>query len=611
LLQVLLNRRNQQQFGIAADSGSGWKGMQLRQRELLPNPLSFSCDYSRALRTDSSGSASESTLMDTSMADVPSSIEAKIQPLPASGMEWLAVFGPGAIVASLTIGTGELIFSTRGGALFGYNVLFLFVAISVLKWGLVVTTSRHMVLTGVHPYQRMLELPGPRGWMPLMLLLMSIVCVPIWIAFHAGVIGNLTSWITGTRDVLGGGMDYVWGILILLGVLTLVFVGGYSMLERVQMFIVGALMLSALVTLLLYNPDWMAMLTGVVPKPLTYPSWLADKYPQIADHSVWVEATRYVGVIGGGAFDYLAWTSWVRQKKWGALPSQPNERELQAIADDVEHPVRKWLRAPVVDSTISFALIVGFSAVFVASGSLILGPREVVPDENNLLNLQAEFVTHIHDWLLPLYVSGAFLAMIGTLYGTTEIAVVVADEIVRSFVSGWNSKDALRLKRAVVIWSGVVALSVLGWLLVRQMSVAPRPNGDVLASVAAVEDSSMSSGAKATESIRVAKPRLLLALLTPVSLVTGVLACGLICGLNLWMDRRFLPKPLRMSLLLLVLNSLAAVVFFGIGAKGWWDGHRAGETFIETRWFPLTGLFGMVCLSFIAAGWLNRSRNTE
>lgn len=545
--------------------------------------------------------------MELSTLDIPPNPLATL-PLPQNSVEWLKVFGPGAIVASLTIGTGELIFSTRGGAIFGYDVLFLFVAISILKWALVVTMARHMVLTGVHPYQRMLELPGPRGWMSLMLLIMSIVCVPIWIAFHAGVIGNLTSWITGTRQLLGGGMDYVWGTLILLAVLTLVFVGGYSVLERVQMFIVGALMLSALVTLLLYNPDWIVMLTGVVPKPLHYPAWLPEKYPQIAAHSVWVEATRYVGVIGGGALDYLAWTSWIRQKRWGVLPNQPSQDELQVIARDPQHPVRQWLRAPVVDSTISFALIVGFSAVFVVSGTMILGPKEVVPDENNLLNLQAEFVTHIHDWLLPLYVSGAFFAMLGTLYGTTEIAVVVADEVVRSFIPDWTAKKALRLKKTIVIWSAIVALSVLGTLLIRQMS-ATQSSVDV--QVASMESSDESTVSRPVEPVRVGKPRLLLALLTPVSLITGVLACGLVCGLSIWMDRRFLPIPLRMPKTLLALNILAAAVFFSIGAKGWWDGHQAGKTFIETRWFPLIGLFAMVCLSFVIAGWLNRRQKAE
>ena len=52
--------------------------------------------------------------------------------LPASWLGWLALFGPGAVIASLTIGTGELIFSSRGGALFGYRILFLFLIIFIL-----------------------------------------------------------------------------------------------------------------------------------------------------------------------------------------------------------------------------------------------------------------------------------------------------------------------------------------------------------------------------------------------------------------------------------------------------------------------------------------------
>ena len=48
-----------------------------------------------------------------------------------------------------------------GGALFGYRILFLFVIISILKWGLLLASSRHIMLTGVHPYERMLELLAP------------------------------------------------------------------------------------------------------------------------------------------------------------------------------------------------------------------------------------------------------------------------------------------------------------------------------------------------------------------------------------------------------------------------------------------------------------------
>ena len=65
--------------------------------------------------------------------------------------------------------------------------------------------------------------------------------------------------------------------------------------------------------------------------------------------------------------------------------------------------------------------------MFVASGTLILGPHHKIPDEKNLLNLQSAFVTGIHPWLLPLYVAGAFLTMLGTLYGTLEVACSIAE----------------------------------------------------------------------------------------------------------------------------------------------------------------------------------------
>ena len=67
---------------------------------------------------------------------------------------WIAVFGPGAIIASLTIGTGELIFSSRAGALFGYDILWLFLLTCALKWVLVFSSARHMVVSGVHPFER-------------------------------------------------------------------------------------------------------------------------------------------------------------------------------------------------------------------------------------------------------------------------------------------------------------------------------------------------------------------------------------------------------------------------------------------------------------------------
>ncbi|MCA9076309.1 MAG: Nramp family divalent metal transporter [Planctomycetaceae bacterium] len=514
--------------------------------------------------------------------------------LPRTVIDWLRVFGPGAIIASLTIGTGELIFSTRGGAIFGYDILYVFAIISLLKWSLVVSTSRHMILTGVHPYERMADLPGPRGWMPILLLLIATVSLPIWISFHAGVIGNLTSWITGTRDLLHGGADYLWGAVILAFVLLLSATGGYSVLERVQLFVVTTMVFCAGVTLVLYNPDWLELLLGLVPRRLAYPSWLDDKYPEIARHSLWVETTRYVGVIGGAGFDYLAYTSWLRKKAWGVLPDRATPEQLAEIAADPQHEVRRWINAPFVDCAVSFILIIAFSGVFVASGTIILQPEHVVPNEDNLLNLQSRFVTRIHDVLLPLYVAGAFLTMLGTLYGTIEVGCSIGDEMARSVNANWSDEDALRLKRSVLAWCGFFAMAILVWLVMRQSEAATSQPAAIAFRPTPVEVV-MATGDSTSnvEPVRVGKPRLLMAILTPVNLFTGVLSCGLICIAVIWMDRRWLPPELQPSIWLTLLNSVGALLFLVVGFKGYWEN--------ENRTLVLTSMCGILVLSMLIA----------
>ena len=76
----------------------------------------------------------------------------------------LKIFGPGAIIASVTVGSGETIFASRGGAIFGYSLLWCFVISAVLKGIQVYSGARFITLTGRHPMESWRELPGPKGW---------------------------------------------------------------------------------------------------------------------------------------------------------------------------------------------------------------------------------------------------------------------------------------------------------------------------------------------------------------------------------------------------------------------------------------------------------------
>ncbi|MBK95907.1 MAG: hypothetical protein CMJ79_09385 [Planctomycetaceae bacterium] len=520
------------------------------------------------------------------MASTPESpCTPELPPLPRaltqrSLVGWLSLFGPGAIVASVTIGTGELIFSTRGGVLFGYNILFLFITISLLKWALVFGTSKHLLLTGVHPFRRMLDLPGPRGWMALMFLLIILVAQPVWISFHSSVLGNYLALLTGTAESLNGAAQFLWAMLMVSVVLCLSLFGGYNVMEKVQIGVVAGLMVAAVTSMVMYSPDYWEMLKGfVTPVFRDYPEWIrsSDKFAAIATTNKWAELTTYVGVIGGAGFDYMAYTTWLRDKRWGyAGTTPPSQQLLREIADDPKHEARKWLKAPIIDCAISFSLIVIFSAVFVTSGVEMLGPKEAIPDSKNMLGQQAEILTNVHPWLYPLYVAGAVLTMFGTLYGTIEIGVAIVMEIMRSFNPNWANVRRNKIERKMLFWQTGLAFCVIIWMF------------------NIVYGAGIDEGANAKE--------IIINILRPVNLFTGVISCAVFCFVNAWIEQKHVPLGLRSKLWIRASYLFAGTVFVVLGALGAWTNHKEDAGFLVTRWFSIGGLIGVIVLSTVLVG---------
>ena len=68
--------------------------------------------------------------------------------LSTNPLQWIRFFGPGAILASVTGGSGEILFPSRGGAIFGYKILWVILFVAFLKWIFVYTSIRHMILSG-------------------------------------------------------------------------------------------------------------------------------------------------------------------------------------------------------------------------------------------------------------------------------------------------------------------------------------------------------------------------------------------------------------------------------------------------------------------------------
>lgn len=216
-------------------------------------------------------------------------------------LRWFRLFGPGAVIASVTIGSGELVFSSREGSIFGYSILWIFTLVALLKWGIAYASMRHMILSGGHPFDRWNRVFGPRGWFPLFMFLIFIVCCPVWYSFLGGLLGTACAWIFGI------GEPTQWATAGIVIALVMLLLGTYNLLEKVQIVLLSAMLFFMLIAAVWVNPDWLEALLGFVPKwPLRYPDWLLVNYfDEFGNRSIWVEITMATGAIGGASFDYL------------------------------------------------------------------------------------------------------------------------------------------------------------------------------------------------------------------------------------------------------------------------------------------------------------------
>ena len=337
-------------------------------------------------------------------------------------------FGPGAIIASLTIGSGETVFATRVGAVFGYAILWTAFITLISKGALIYAANHYITVTGEHPMSRFAKIfPGPRGWFPILIGVLAIASFP---SFASGLSVGLGTYF---QD-LGWGNAQVWAVGLILVAAALAYLGGYGPLEKVQITIVGLLIVLVLVAMFVTRPDWLGVLGGLIPSLPEYQPWVAQKYPDIAARPEAVELVVFLGALGGGMYDYVGYTGLLREKRWGLL----GHRDIDAIQDRItnlgpgeriplsESPedvrnARQWTLAPLGDTLMSFAALGIFTIAFVINGVTILGAQQQVPAEDKILTYQQQFLEAIAPIFKYFYIVAIIMVFFGTIYALWEV----------------------------------------------------------------------------------------------------------------------------------------------------------------------------------------------
>ena len=104
---------------------------------------------------------------------------------------------------------------------------------------------------------------------PLFIVLIAVICSPIWNSFLQGIMGTVCTWIFGIGD------HYIWATVCVVLSFLLLAVGGYGFLEKAQLVILGAMVVAIFVAVFYLRPDWLAINQRTVFTPIAHLSRLA------------------------------------------------------------------------------------------------------------------------------------------------------------------------------------------------------------------------------------------------------------------------------------------------------------------------------------------------
>ncbi|MGI8782565.1 MAG: Nramp family divalent metal transporter [Acidobacteriota bacterium] len=356
--------------------------------------------------------------------------------------------GPGAIVASATIGAGETVLAVRAGAWARYDLLWL-VLLAVLTKSLLTLymLGRYAAASGEPVANRLVQLPGPRGWLLWTVLLLEGLVAPAVFVVIAVPCGQLMGQILSS---FGLSVSYKWLALLFVSMAIIVgMIQQYQTLEKSQVLVCLVLMVGTVVATLLVRPDVWETLKGFVNvgRFPSYPDWLPA---EVKSRSPWLEMSSVFGYAGSIPMNYIVYSNWVLLKGWEAGPAALSRQDLRRTLA----PLR-W------DVGFNAVLVLLVTTAFMVAGAAILNPLHRIPTGFDLLTEQAHIFARISAAMIPVYYVTILAALWGTLNSLPDIYARGAHSILTQTLPAARN---LTLRTVMNVFG--LTMLALTWLLI-------------------------------------------------------------------------------------------------------------------------------------------------
>ena len=378
--------------------------------------------------------------------------------------------GPGLIVASTLIGSGELIATTKTGAQAGISLLWLIIFGCLIKVFCQVELGRYVISQGESTLAALNHVPGPRArvsWILWLWLGVSLAGFTV----QAGILGGVSQALAMTFPLTG---DYlaviesseestntatydnrIWAIIVAVSTALILYRGRYQLIQTLAIVLVCAFTVLTIgnVVALQTTEQWHISLSEFVRgMSFTLPESTGEK-------TVWITALGAFGIIGVGMGDLVIYPYWCLEKGYARFVGPCSDDESWV------RRARGWIRVMYFDAFGSMVIYTLVTVAFFLMGVAVLHREGLDPDGMRMIStLAAAYVPVFGTLAKWLFLSGAIAVLYSTfLVAAASFARVYTDALK---VFGVMAADNQRHhERAVSLFSVVLPMISLSVIL--------------------------------------------------------------------------------------------------------------------------------------------------
>ena len=322
-----------------------------------------------------------------------------IEDPPASLPSALRRIGPGIVLASAIVGSGEVIATTTRGAQVGYSALWVVLVSCAIKPVVQAELGRYTIVTGHTGLEGFMRVPGPRlgaGW----LVYAWAATVMLTLLQVGGMYGGVGQVLNAVWPALSVN---AWVAVCLAITLAVLLGGGYARIERFAVFKV------ALFTLITVFAAAVLLRRGAV-TAADVRTGLSFAIPV----SGLATAIAVFGITGVGATELAMYPYWCVEKGYARFVG-PREAGPEWIAR-----ARGWIRVMHLDITCSLAIYTAATVAFYLLGAGVLHRMGVVPAARDTVAVLSNIYTEtLGRWALPVFYLGVVVTLYGTIFAAT------------------------------------------------------------------------------------------------------------------------------------------------------------------------------------------------